>query len=288
MFLAAIAFFMYRDITPLSMKKMPEAPMDEFTAKGAASRAGLAKDERSRAETPLSRENRVEQKPGYKSLDMKQEYEKPAAPTPADKLAAAPAPAKPAEQSLLAKKETTTESRAFAPLASAPVMAENQAAPVTGLPAKTKSRQGDAVSILSTGKVPSFRDYRVAEVYTGKHARVDLSSHPEAKTWRTKLIEAANKGSNFAGHYTIATWGCGASCTAFGIIDAITGTVYFPAGLSRVSVAGLPEQQAGLQFRLDSKLLIVRGSPNEEDRTGTFYYVWEDNDLTLITYTTTK
>jgi hypothetical protein len=216
---------------------------------------------------------------------MKGEYEKPAPPALADKMAPAPAPA---EQPMLAKKEAAAEKRTFAPQASAPVMAENQAAPATGVAAKAKSQQAKA-EIPSPGKaLPYFRDYRVTEIYTGKHAPVDISSHPVAKTWRTKLIEAANKGSNFAGHYTIAMWGCGSSCLAFGIIDAVNGKVYFPRTLSHVSWAGWREKEYGLKFRLDSNLLIVYGSPNEEERKGIFYYIWKNNDLELINYKLVK
>ena len=277
-FLTAIAFYMYRGILP---KKLPETTPGEISARQKASPAPAARHELSKAGSSSLRSKQVLQAPEYKALDMKGEYEKPAPPALADKMAPAPAPA---EQPMLAKKEAAAEKRTFAPQASAPFMAENQAAPAAGVAAKAKSQQAEA-EIPSLGKaLPYFRDYRVTEIYTGKHAPVDISSHPVAKTWRTKLIEAANKGSNFAGHYTIAMWGCGSSCLAFGIIDAVNGKVYFPRTLSHVSWAGWREKEYGLKFRLDSNLLIVYGSPNEEERKGIFYYIWKNNDLELIKY----
>ncbi len=274
-FLAAIAFTMYRGIRP---QKLSEAPMEEITARQQASPPPGAKDERFTPGLPSLRSRQVPQSPEYKALDMKGEYETPAPPVLADKMA--PAPAKQEELPKLAEKEPARE-KAFAPQAKAPVMAENQAATAAGVTAKAKPQQ-KAAEAPSLGAPLYFRDYRVTEIYTGKHARVDLSSHPEAKTWRAKLIEAANKGSNFAGHYTIAIWGCGTSCTAFAIIDAITGKVFFPKNLTRVSWAGWQEKEYGLKFRLDSNLLIVYGSPNEEDQKGTFYYKWENNEIQLI------
>ena len=283
-FLAAIAFYMYRDIRP---QKLSEAPIPVAEVKKKRPPSSIEKKGLSRSREPMHRADQVPQKPGYKALDMKPEYEKRAAPLLADKMA--PAPAKPAEQPLLAKKDATMEKRAFAPQAASPATAENQAARAAGVATKAKSQQEVAAEIPSPSKaMPAFRDYRVTEIYRGKHAPVDFSSHPDAKTWRTKLIEAAQKGSNFAGHYTIAIWGCGSSCSAFGIIDAFNGKVYFPTTLSHVSWAGWREKEYGLKFRLDSNLLIVYGSPNEEDRKGIFYYIWKNNDLELINYKLVK
>ncbi len=284
-FLTAIAFYMYRGILP---QKRFETPPGEITARQEASPAPGTKNERSKPGYSSPRAKQVPQAPEYKALDMKGEYEKPAPPVLADKMAPAPAPAKQDELPRIAKKEPTRERRAFAPQASAPALAENQAAGAAGFAAKAKSQPKAAAEAPSPGTMPYFRDYRVTDIYSGKHARVDLSSHPEAKTWRTQLITAANKGSNFAGHYTIALRGCGSSCSAFGIIDATNGKVYFPTTLSRVSWAGWSGKEYGLKFRLDSNLLIVYGSPNEKERKGIFYYIWKNNDLELINYKLVK
>lgn len=277
-FLAAIAFYMYRDIRP---QKLSEAPMQESAVKKAAPSPRIAKNEQNRAGDSVLRAKRLPQTPEYKALDMKPEYEKPAPPAPLERFAApAPAPLKPAESP---QKKDFLEKRPVTPQAAVPKMKQEQAAPSLGVAAKAKSQQEAASEVSSPSSAPlDFRDYRVREIYKGKHAAVDFSSHPEAKTWRTMLINAAKKGSNFAGHYTVAMWGCGASCTAFAIIDAITGKVYFPTTLSHVSWSGWREKEYGLKFRIDSDLLIVYGSPNEEDKKGTFYYKWENNDLQLI------
>lgn len=279
-FLAAIAFYMYRDIRP---QNLSEAPMQESAVKKAAPPAGIAKNEQNRARDSQLRAKRLPQTPEYKALDMKPEYEKPAPPAPLERFAApAPAPLKPAESP---QKKDFLEKRPVAPQAAVPKMKQEQAAPSLGVAAKAKSQQEAASEVSSQIKASSdFPAYLVAEIYKGKPAAVDLSSHPEAKTWRTRLIDAAKKGPNFAGHYTIAIWGCGTSCAAFGIIDAITGKVYFPTTLSHVSWAGWWGKEYGLKFRLDSNLLIVYGSPNEEDRKGIFYYTWENNALELIKY----
>ena len=83
------------------------------------------------------------------------------------------------------------------------------------------------VSISAQQKrVPRFEDYAVRESYKGKVARVKLSS-PAARMFRTMLRENAKKGVNFAGHYILASWGCGSGCHSFAFVDAKNGNVYF-------------------------------------------------------------
>lgn len=129
---------------------------------------------------------------------------------------------------------------------------------------------------------PQYQDFSVTNIFKGKPAAVDLSSHPQARTYRTQLRRQAAEGPNFAGHYKIAIWGCGSSCQAFAIVDSQTGRAYFPPDLPFVSHVSWDGDDFGLQFRLDSRLLVLHGSPKEEPRVGTFYYLWQTNTLTLI------
>lgn len=74
-----------------------------------------------------------------------------------------------------------------------------------------------------------FRSHNVepVTVYRGKPAPVNFSSLPEARLFYTTIREQAAEGPNFAGHFTLAGWGCGTDCAGFAIIDAITGKVVF-------------------------------------------------------------
>src|ERR1700694_5182515 len=74
---------------------------------------------------------------------------------------------------------------------------------------------------------PQFRDYFVADTYRGVPARVNFRISPDARSYRTRLREGAAKGPNFAGHFTIVTWGCGSDCYDIAIVDARTGRVWF-------------------------------------------------------------
>ncbi|HYL92262.1 MAG TPA: hypothetical protein VEW69_03800, partial [Alphaproteobacteria bacterium] len=70
-----------------------------------------------------------------------------------------------------------------------------------------------------------FQDYAVTEIFHGKPAPPKLVS-PVHRRYRSAILRAAAKGPNFAGHYTIAEWGCGAGCVSFAVVDAATGKVF--------------------------------------------------------------
>jgi hypothetical protein len=146
---------------------------------------------------------------------------------------------------------------------------------------------GKLLAPQQQGKLPRYEDFPVPKVFKGKPAQPLISGNPQARTFRTRLREGALKGPNFAGHYTIVTWGCGTACQQLSIIDAQTGRVYFPKALSTLTYNLVENMdEAGIKYRLNSKLLVLVGSPGEaaesENMVGTFYYKWENNDLKLI------
>lgn len=126
--------------------------------------------------------------------------------------------------------------------------------------------------------LPRFEDFPVREFYQGKNAPIRLTS-PQAREFRTRLREAAEQKPNFAGHYILATWGCGSGCRMPAIIDAKSGK----ATMIPFTVTTMGEEViAPLQFNVKSNLLIVNGSRDEGMENGTFYYKWENNRLELI------
>jgi hypothetical protein len=110
-----------------------------------------------------------------------------------------------------------------------------------------------------------------------------------AHLYRTVIRAGAKKGADFAGHYTIIRIGCGAATVCVAIADAHSGKVYFPPELEDASA--LEVDTAGtdvdtLNYRRDSRLLIVVGSPNEKSaRAGVSYYLWRSEKLSLIRFT---
>lgn len=99
---------------------------------------------------------------------------------------------------------------------------------------------------------PQFADHPAEGIYTGAPAQVDFTTEPSARTFRTRITDAAKDGPNFAGHYTVVTWGCGTSCQGNAVVDAESGAIV---------VYGIVSSY-GLSYRLDSDLLIVNPKEN--------------------------
>ncbi len=128
---------------------------------------------------------------------------------------------------------------------------------------------------------PKFSDYPAGAAFHGSPAPIDVTSHPAARRFRTVLREGAKHGPNFAGHLTVVVWGCGSSCESFAVVDAITGRVFTPPR----AIA-----EAGVEFRLDSALLVVNPPERLEAETprsavrlaDAQFYVWDNGRFTLL------
>ena len=116
-----------------------------------------------------------------------------------------------------------------------------------------------------------FEEYPAPTSFRGKPAAPILDS-PKARLYRTTIRYAAKRGPDFAGHYTIAMWGCGSQCTHFVIIDAQTGRVYVPS-------VGVSFSLAGPIYRLDSTLLVTEQEASMSGPNRLDYYNWSGSKL---------
>jgi hypothetical protein len=132
---------------------------------------------------------------------------------------------------------------------------------------------------------PTFEQYPAVVSSITVPAKVRLESHPKARTYRTVLRGGAKEGPNFAGHYTIVTWGCGTACQEVGIVDAKNGEVFFPRQLQPNAYQAVTDETPPFQYRLDSKLLVVAGSPlDRDDNIGIHYFLWTGRNLKQLLY----
>ena len=80
------------------------------------------------------------------------------------------------------------------------------------------------LSAQSIPSRPSFENYPSKQIYQGTPAPPKLDHDQEM--FRTVIRRGAKPEVQFAGHYTVPPFGCGAGCSAFAIVDSITGEVY--------------------------------------------------------------
>jgi hypothetical protein len=119
------------------------------------------------------------------------------------------------------------------------------------------------LTLLTTAALadqPKFSDFP-AEVYTGKVAKPILDT-ADKRNFRTRINEAAKGKPDFAGHFIMVKWGCGASCLGGAVLDAETGAVEFlPWSVCCSSNFDLEP----LDYHANSRLLIANGMLNEEE-----------------------
>lgn len=108
---------------------------------------------------------------------------------------------------------------------------------------------------------------------------IRFRADPDTRRFRTVLREALAEGVDFAGHYIIASWGCGTSCLVNAIIDARTGNVYWPKQLGVIySLFDEP-----INYRADSRLLVLSVPTSEKgDVRRDSYYEWKGHRLRLL------
>jgi hypothetical protein len=100
------------------------------------------------------------------------------------------------------------------------------------------------------------------------------SAPPAARPFRTRLEAAVANGPYFAGTVAIARWGCGNGCESWALIDRATGTVTMPERPLQPLDYDLPCEHELLEFRPDSRLLLVHQV--DSDRVVTHAMVWQN------------
>lgn len=122
----------------------------------------------------------------------------------------------------------------------------------------------------------SFSDFP-SETLAVKKAPLVLERGTRAWEFRTVVRGAYKEGAiNFNGRYVTFDIGCGLSCQFWVFIDASTGRVFVPEGVSSL----------GAEFRLDSRLFVINPpdpdiplEPEFLEFSGPRYMLWKNNDL---------
>lgn len=135
-------------------------------------------------------------------------------------------------------------------------------------------------SELAAEGIPQFRDYRV-EVYSGPVRGPDLSSHPDARTYRTRLRNAAEGQVNFAGELVLTYWGCGTTCVDGAVLNAKTGQIHFlPHNLC--CWGDVDEGFRPIEIRPYSRLIVLAGLRDEVEPMGAHFYEFRDGAFHFV------
>ena len=132
-------------------------------------------------------------------------------------------------------------------------------------------------ALAQAAEPPKFDQFSAGLAFRGTPAPARPTTKKQL-LFKTQIREGAKKGSNFAGHYTIIEWGCGAGCVSGAVVDAKTGVVY-SLPFDTISAA----EGGSLSYQIDSRLLIARGCLNENQTScGAYYYDWTASRFNLV------
>lgn len=98
-------------------------------------------------------------------------------------------------------------------------------APLDVSPKQKEIVSGDEAKSVCEEQLENQPDNRLVEKYKGIPKPVDFTTLPEAKLFYTVITSTAAAGPNFAGHFTVASWGCGTDCVGYAVVDAKTGEI---------------------------------------------------------------
>ena len=133
---------------------------------------------------------------------------------------------------------------------------------------------------------PIFEDFKVTGLFKGVPKAPVLRTRID-REYRTLVRNAAKAGPNFAGHYSVAEWGCGTGCHGFVVVDVVTGIVYDPPfrdiNFHQPEVADHWENHEPqwwclsnhevVEFRNNSDLLVVEGCLDNHQCGRTYYRI---------------
>ena len=123
---------------------------------------------------------------------------------------------------------------------------------------------------------PAFGDFP-AQPFKGRPAKLQIVSAKD-REYATRLRQLSGRKPNFGGHYTLVSWGCGASCVMAAAINAESGKVVWLPFTICCWDFNVSEP---LEFQRDSRLLIAHGSRNESGG-GDYYYQIEPSGFVLV------
>jgi hypothetical protein len=126
-----------------------------------------------------------------------------------------------------------------------------------------------------------FHDYPATEPYKGHNVPVVLTKRDAE--FRTRLRSAAAQRPNFAGHYIVSSWGCGATCVMGAAIDANTGRVHWFPFTICCWTPNDTDTFRPIDYRVDSRLIIFTGARDEKDGdAAAHYYEFRNGEFTEI------
>lgn len=128
----------------------------------------------------------------------------------------------------------------------------------------------DNLLLQDTDDYLTFETYELGgELYQGVIAQVNFAGKEDAKTYQSIIEEGVKTfGVNFAGKYSVVTWGCGANCQVSTVVDVVTGEIVEYGIMSSYGLAYSPWSSLFIVNPLENIPIKVA---NNENISSDFY-----------------
>jgi hypothetical protein len=134
----------------------------------------------------------------------------------------------------------------------------------------------------SSTSTPMFGEYPEPVAKLKVNAKPKLVSGQD-REFKTRIAAASNQGVNFAGHYVLSSFGCGAACVMAFALDKKSGEVtWLP--FTVCCWGNINNDAEPLSFKKNSRLVIITGSRNEQGK-GIYYYEFKNSTFALVSET---
>jgi len=146
-------------------------------------------------------------------------------------------------------------------------------------------------------RTPRFEDYSPGRQSKNLGEIIGINrpdSSESTAQFRKRIREAARKGPNFAGHYSVVGWSCGMICINLALVNVKSGrthnTPFMGIGDGPCPTGFYEQGRRLVHFKMNSRLLILRGTAEDYGPAGMFhdapcstrYYVWKTKRLVLV------
>lgn len=137
----------------------------------------------------------------------------------------------------------------------------------------------------------SFDNYQIVNKKQFKKAKINFSSNPDAKFFKTRITQGYNEGKvNFGGYFVIILWGAGAGLEVGRMVDVRDGRIYnIPLGDDTAMDSCYDENdddddEKRFKYKANSRLFITRfcsrleieNTNKYKDQSTYFINIWDD------------
>jgi hypothetical protein len=128
---------------------------------------------------------------------------------------------------------------------------------------------------------PTFEAYQLhEELYRGNIAAVRYEGQDEARKYESIISDGVKSiGVNFAGQYSVVTWGCGSDCQVSAIVDVVSGTVVEYGILSAYGLAYSPWSSLFIVNPIEN---IPKDLVDSNSVSSDFYTLHDNAEFTYI------